>query len=49
MDEMNEHELARDIDRQVSNKTGLIALSICLGVAAVIVLAGAVVLIQQMA
>ena len=47
MDEMNEHELVREIDREVSDRSGQIALWICLGVVAVVMLAGAVMLIRQ--
>lgn len=48
MDEMNENEIAREIDRQVSNRAGFIALAVCLGVIAVVALAGAVVVLNQM-
>lgn len=47
MDEMNEHDLARQIDREVSDRTGQIALWICLGVVAVVMLAGTIMLLQQ--
>ena len=44
MDEMNEHDLVREIDRDVSNRNGQILLWVCLGVVAVVMLAGAVIL-----
>ncbi len=45
---MNEHELALEIDRQVSDHGGQIALWICLGVVAAVMLAGAVIFFRQM-
>lgn len=47
MDEMNEHDLVREIDREVSNRNGQILLWVCLGVVAVVMLAGAVILFRQ--
>jgi hypothetical protein len=48
MDEMNDNELSRQIDREVSGKAGLIALVVCMAVIAGIVVAGVVVLLRQM-
>lgn len=48
MDEMNDHELSRQIDREVSGKAGLVALVICLAVVAGIVVAGGIVFFQQL-
>lgn len=44
---MNEHELASEIDREVSDRRGQIALWICLGVVAGVVLIGSVMLFKQ--
>ncbi|MEZ6031360.1 MAG: hypothetical protein R3C46_16665 [Hyphomonadaceae bacterium] len=49
MDEMNENEISRQIDRDVSGRASLIALTICLGVVAGILIAGAVILLRQFA
>ncbi len=43
---MNEKDIAREIDREVSGHGGLIALSISLGAVAVIVLFGAIELLR---
>ncbi len=48
MDEMNDNELSRQLDREVSGKAGLVALVICLAVVAGIVLAGGIVFFQQL-
>jgi len=48
MDEMNERDLAREIDREVSDRRGQIALWVCLGVVAGVVLIGAVMLFKQL-
>ncbi len=47
MDEMNESDIARELDREVSDRTGLIQLSICLGAVAVVLVAGAMILFRQ--
>lgn len=46
MDEMNEHELSREIDREVSDRPGEIALWVCLGIVAVVLLAGTVMFLR---
>lgn len=48
MDEMNDHELSRQIDREVDARPGLIALVVCMAVVAGLLLAGGVVLVQQL-
>lgn len=48
MDEMNDNELSRQLDREVSGKAGLAALVICLAVVAGILLAGGIVFFQQL-
>lgn len=45
---MNERELVREIDREVSDRRGQIALWICLGVVAGVLLVGAVMLFKQL-
>jgi hypothetical protein len=47
MDEMNDHEMHRLIDREVSNRSGLIALILCLVAIAGILVASAAVLLRQ--
>lgn len=47
MDEMNDYEIHRQIDREVSNRPGLIALTACLVAIAAILVAGAAVLLRQ--
>ena len=47
MDEMNDQEMHRLIDREVSNRSGLIALTMCLVAIAGILVAGAAVLLRQ--
>jgi hypothetical protein len=47
MDEMNESEVTRQIERDVSDNSGLIALSVCLAIVAGILIAGSIVLIRQ--
>ena len=45
MTDMHEQELADEIDREVSNKGGLLALVLCLAVAAGLVVAGSAALL----
>lgn len=47
MDEMNENDITRQIDREVSSNAGLIALVVCLAIIAGIVVAGGIVLFRQ--
>jgi hypothetical protein len=47
MDEMNENDVTRQIERDVEGNSGLIALSVCLAIIAGILIAGSVVLIRQ--
>ncbi len=44
MTDINEQELAEEIDRDVSDKGGLVALVLCLCVAAALVVAGSMAL-----
>lgn len=45
---MNDHELSRQIDREVSGKAGLVALVVCLAVVAGIVVASGIIFVQQL-
>ncbi len=47
MDEMNDNDLVREIDREMDNRSGQIALWVCLGVVAAVALAGAITLFWQ--
>jgi hypothetical protein len=47
MDEMNEREITRQIDREVSGGIISIALTACLAVVTGLLVAGAVILIRQ--
>jgi len=47
MDEMNENDLARKIDQDMANRSGQIALWVCLGVVALVALSGAIILLRQ--
>lgn len=47
MEEMNDHDLVRELDRVVSNRSGQIALWVCLSVVGSVMLGGAIVLLQR--
>ena len=47
MDEMNDQEMHRLIDREVSNRSGMIPLIVCLVAIAGILIAGGFVLLRQ--
>lgn len=44
---MNENDITRELDREVSDRGGLILLSICLGVVFVVLIAGVTLLFRQ--
>ncbi len=49
MDEMNDHEIHRQIDREVSNQGELVALVICVALIATIVAVGGVLVFRLFA